>query len=890
MSDGEASAQRPLRLGTIRAGTHIGRYIVIDRLGAGGLGVVLTAYDPKLDRRVALKLLRADARETEADSQGQRRLAREAQAMAKLQHANVVAVYDVGVHREAVYITMELVRGRTLGSWMREADTPRPWGEVLAVLTMAGRGLAAAHDAGLVHRDFKPDNVMLSREGLAKVMDFGLVRAVTDGHATERIVEEPGAVVEAAPADADADAKRAMDRVRERLASMGKLGGSGRASTDDTLDATVAAAPPQTDEDAPAIVATGEELTRTGAVMGTPAYMAPEQVAGQRVDARGDQFAFCVTLYEALYGVRPFVADTWTELARKILSAELGPAPHRDVPAWLHEVIARGLAKKPEDRWPDMHALLAALDRSQRRSRRAVGLAAIGVLSAVGVAGWAIRGQVDPCAEAGEDIDEVLSSTRRDAIVTAIGGVDVGYAEETATRVEAALSQVASAYRDAARATCSAHVEHEISDALFDRRRACLHAHREAAGAMASALEQPTAADVERASDALARLPPLAACEDDASLLAEVQLPTDGAARAAIGDARFSVARIEALATLGRFGAAVDAAESLRPTVETLGFGPLRAELAFARGRALELAGRSADAIEALTEAAHEGRASGDDRTAAAAETWLVFSVGARARQPERARWWAQSADAAVRRLPSHGSLAARLDWHLGTVEMLAGDSETGVRLLRAAASEMEAAVGPTHPDAIEAKYNLAVALRRVGEDERAMALQAEVLAARRERLGATHPEVGRTLGEIGVLAHKRGDRDEAIARLEEARDVLVGAVGDRHPLVASVLGDLAAVWGDAGRFEAAHAAVAKAREITVAALGDEHPKVALLDAVEGGLWRQEGDLVRAAEAYRRALTIDDKALGPDDPQTQRVRRLLDKVTTSDGDEATASP
>ncbi|MBA2543935.1 MAG: serine/threonine protein kinase, partial [Deltaproteobacteria bacterium] len=238
----------------LERGTALGRYIVIDVLGEGGMGVVYSAYDPELDRKVAIKLLQArpDSSAGSQGTSGQTWLLREAQAMARLSHPNVIAVHDVGTlsgHR--VFIAMEQVDGVTLRVWLR--DKVRPWREVIQIMTAAGTGLAAAHASGLVHRDFKPDNVLVDNNGRVRVMDFGLARLHPD-ETGERLDRQSDALIEA----------------RSPLSA---------------------------------------PLTIAGTVIGTPAYMAPEIGDGMLADARSDQFSFGVALYEALYRGRPFAKD-----------------------------------------------------------------------------------------------------------------------------------------------------------------------------------------------------------------------------------------------------------------------------------------------------------------------------------------------------------------------------------------------------------------------------------------------------------------------------------------------------------------------------------------------------------------------------------------------------
>ena len=308
-------------------GERLGRYLIIERVGSGAMGVVYGAYDPELDRKIALKLLKA--RELGQEDAARARLLREAKAMARLAHPNVIAVHDVGIFDGQVFLAMEFLGGGTLNSWL--AARPRHWREVLDVFVGAGRGLAAAHAAGLVHRDFKPENVLLDREGRPRVVDFGLARE----------------------------------------AAARQLGAGAGVATEETSGNHL------------------ETLTRTGAIMGTPAYMAPEQIAGDATDERTDQFSFCVALYEALYGGRPFRGESLLRLLHRVTEGELEPTPaDREVPAWIRRALLRGLKADPAQRWPSMAPLIAALqdDPAARHRRRLLaGTAAALLLAGVAV-------------------------------------------------------------------------------------------------------------------------------------------------------------------------------------------------------------------------------------------------------------------------------------------------------------------------------------------------------------------------------------------------------------------------------------------------------------------------------------------------------------------------
>jgi serine/threonine protein kinase len=283
-------------------GDRVGRYLVLSTLGAGGMGVVLSAYDPHLDRKVALKLLRANLGANAKDARV--RLKREAQAIAQLSHPNVVGVYDVGTTDEGdVYIAMEFVEGDTLTTWCKR--WPRTWREILEVFHQAARGLMAAHGVGLLHRDFKPDNVLVGGDGRVRVTDFGLARSVLGPDDPQRPKPE--------------------------------------------------SSPLHT------------ELTATGTVLGTPRYMPPEQLTGPEIDARADQFSFCVALYEALFGTHPLPGATSVSMLEHNDEA-LPPPDNTRVPAAITRAVMRGLQRERIKRFPTMSALMSELVPPVQRS------------------------------------------------------------------------------------------------------------------------------------------------------------------------------------------------------------------------------------------------------------------------------------------------------------------------------------------------------------------------------------------------------------------------------------------------------------------------------------------------------------------------------------------
>ena len=371
---------------------NIGRYVVIERVGRGGMGSVYRAYDPGLQREVAVKRLRRDA----LDAEGKLRLEEEARAMAALSHPNVVAVYDVEpVDDNEVVLVMEFVSGPTLRAWLRESD--RVWSDTLVPFLEAGRGLAAAHRAGLLHRDFKPDNVLVSAQG-AKVTDFGI-------------------------------AKRTTQELELHRSSSGDLPQSNDLNT--------------------------QELTRAGVVMGTPRYMAPEQHAGDvELTPAADQFAFCVSLWEALTRSRAYKGFILAPQKAK------GPPPWPNDrgPRWLGDALRRGMSPKPDERWPSMDALVEELSRDVGAARRRIlrAAAAVAILGTASVGGYYGLAHKDPCEDVRGGLDSSWNDDIRSRVHESMGAVDVAYAESVSTRVVSRLDRYSGAWAAERHEACEA--------------------------------------------------------------------------------------------------------------------------------------------------------------------------------------------------------------------------------------------------------------------------------------------------------------------------------------------------------------------------------------------------------------------------------------------------
>ena len=653
---------------------RIGRFLVLGRLGSGGMGVVVEAYDPELDRKVAIKLLKSGR----ARSDSQARLLREAQAMARLSHPNVVQVYDVGLVGEQVFVAMELVVGKNLAQWL--AERPRPWREVVALFIAAGRGLAAAHAAGLVHRDFKPDNVLIADDGRVRVADFGLAR------------EDRAALTEA--------------------------------SADDGAD------------ERPLLANT---LTATGVLMGTPMYMSPEQHLAEPVGPRSDIFSFSVALFEALYGARPFAGETMAQLARNVRHGNVvATKDRRGVPAWLDSAVRRGLAVEIEARYPSFDEYLLAIDRDPSRARRRwLGAGALGLVGAL--AGGAIHASgagTPSCTAGAQALAEVWNDDAEAQLRQRLEILPEGARAAIEPRLLRGLSDYAADWRELDRQACVGHQQGDRSDALFDAQERCLDRRRAALGGAIELLRDADVATLQEATMVVAKLPPVAYCGDRDALLAEVAPPESAAAMAVVAELRDRLTQAELLASASRTGEALRDLAELRTEVQATGYVPLFAEYSLVEGRVLLDAQEGPRALAALEEAFLRATEAGADAVATEARARSFYVRGIMLGDPEvlkdRPHLEALGAHSARR------DLAALIANNTGAVLAATGDP-TAARDLFRSAVELAKDDPLTRPIDYAAGYLKNLALLSDQEDERERLL-AKVASMLDETLSPLHP------------------------------------------------------------------------------------------------------------------------------------------------------
>jgi tetratricopeptide (TPR) repeat protein/predicted Ser/Thr protein kinase len=785
-------------------GRALGRYVVLDRLGRGAMGSVYAAYDPELMRRVAVKVLRTGAVARQGHEAARQRLLREAQALARLAHPNVVRVFDVGTDEGRVFLAMELVEGQSLRRWL---EVPRSWREVVEVLEQAGRGLAAAHALGLVHRDFKPDNVLVAADGRVRVGDFGLVRRFDDSHA-EHARAEP----------------------EDSLAEVGAL------------------------------------QTAEGDVLGTPAYMAPEQHAGEEAEPRSDQYAFCVTLFEALHGRRPFGDDdphARVEAKQQGLGIDAGPQGTAGrVPASLRAVVRRGLSPAPADRYPTMEPLLDALARVRARASTWRAVAVTGVV-ALGCVGMAVAGQgraPTPCTDAGVAPSAAWSEVAREAVRQRLREhLAADEVERAVAGIERRVGAWGQAHRDACEDTW---VRGEQSSARLDARMDCLRgqwAELEETVALLRDADGPTAA---RSSELVLGLPSPGACAHEP--------PRDRARAADPGQAeatRRSLARVAALRRAARYDEAwaelqawdegTEPAAVEEPTQEA-------AARAHARGMVLDDRGLLEQSEAAHRHALHLARAARDDRGEADAWLGLASAADDRLHDPERARFYAQMAAAAVAAVGGDERIESWAETLLGSVAFREGDDERARAHWERALALREALYGEEHPLTVASLNNLGGVLYGQGElDDAAEALR-RALELRERMLGPDHPDVAGSAINLGLVLVAQGRTAEAVRWSERALEIQRRRLGDDHPLLVNGHDALAQALLADGQAAAAREHFERARALVLATMPPRHPTLVspLLGLAEIEL--QAGAPGRAEAWAREALEVTaDDALDP---------------------------
>jgi eukaryotic-like serine/threonine-protein kinase len=756
-------------------GDTIGRYVLSAEHARGGMGIVAIAFDPELGRNVAIKVLRPDL-------SGQL-LRDEARAMAKLSHPNVVSVHDVGEQDGRIYFAMELVEGVNLRRWL--AHERHSWREILRTCIQAGRGLAAAHRVGLVHRDFKPDNVLCGPDDRVRVTDFGL-----------------------------ANVPRAM--------------GSGLA--------------------------------------GTPAYIAPEVWQGESASARSDQWSFCVTLYEALYGAPPFGGTTREEVRAAIERGTLQVAAKRRVPARVRRAITRGLATDPDARFPSLDALLDELDatRKPRTLWLALGGAALLALAGFGIV--AMQGGPALCQMPSSLIDDAWNDNRGRAIETAFAASGRKHAADSARRVREIFDRYSQAWLAARKGACeSTRVRGDQSEALLDARTRCLDRRRSELAELARVLaDKPTPRMVDRAVQAAHELHSVDTCSAS-GVQREIPLPADADRAAQITVLEHELAALNAAMTLvAKKDVSIKHARTIIERARPLHYPPLSARAAVVLARLGMYTTDHAETEKLLYEALVATAAAHDDRLTAELWTYLVSFVGGTKGDAPGALQLIKPAEAALARIESPQRYRAQLHHAQAIALTMKGEFEHARQVLEQARGESSDAIDQAAIDTVQCYVE-----QQLAQIKQARELCARAAAAYERELGPDHPDYGFALNGVGLLAFEQHDNAAARTAFERSLAIIANTVGEQHISYAMGLNNLGMVEGREGNFAAARRAYERAAGVFEAL---HHPD---LYSALGNLGEMElklGNYAAAREYLERALDI---ALASHGEQSERVAHTL---------------
>jgi tetratricopeptide (TPR) repeat protein len=769
----------------------LGRYVLLETLGHGGMGVVWKSYDPMLDRNVALKLM-------VSSSEVQGAVVAEAQVMAKVQHPNVVTVYDAGVHEagehQLAYIAMELVAGRTMKDWL---DEPHSIDETLDMFVLAGRGLEAAHEAGLVHRDFKPSNVLVGDDGRVRVSDFGL-----------------------------------------------------------------------------SVLGREESAATSSPFAGTPRYMSPEQLHGLPAEAASDQFAFCVALYEAVFGEAPFAVAKNASVAE--LRAAIVRTPKPPVRSRLHArlapIVLRGLAVEPSARWGSMGELLAALATARTaRRRRVVVASVVGTFVVVfGLMGWReLSASARRCDGAGDRITSLWNPQRRQALIAAFAPLPGGAA--AVERVGRAVDDWARRWSALRVEQCEADRNGERSSPSLTARRECFDRRLGELDGLLQMLDHPDPTVVTFASSAAYSVTPPESCM---SVVPPLAAPAPPLLQQPVAVAHAQIDRGQSLDRLGKERRALEEAKMGVELATKIDWAPLTAD-------AEQLLGFTAVkmndpvATDAFYKALWAADKAGDDKRRFDATIGLsdaaLFASDYRA-----AERWDESAKAIAQRLPpdiyrdailAHAVMQLALYQDQFSKCLQAG--ENGLRLAEA--------VGPESPMVVRVLLTLAQCQRALDHFDKAVPLLQRALAVSEKVNGHEHQQTAFVLSELGINARKAHHYDEALARYRESLAIREGLSGPEHPDCAGLHNNISNVYRDLKRPAEAKAELERAMAIWLKAWGPDSPAVAQALKNLARLAADEGHFAEAEPMLRRSLEILRKKRPPGHPDIGKAAGLLGK-------------
>ena len=786
----------------LERGATVGRYIILGVLGRGGMGIVYKAFDPELDRTIALKLVGVGGLRADPDD-ARNRLLREAKTLARLSHPNVVVVHDVGAFGDDLFVAMEYVAGTTLRQWLRER--PRKPREILGVFVEAGTGLAAAHRLGIVHRDFKPENVMVEDDARVRVLDFGLARSL------EHIMPRP------------------------------------------SLPSIVAARTKATAIDA------HSELTRDGAIVGTPPYMAPEQDAGGEIDARSDQFSFCAALFEALYGVRPFDGTTYAEIAERRIKGEVRTPPAtRAVPTRARRALLKGLRPSPGERHASMEALLVELGahRWSNRTRIATALLAVTAVTAGGVAVWFATHSPptieESCEAAVAEVGRVWNDKRRDELVQRMVDAKIPDARGFAARVATRIDSWTSEWTTRRQALCEQAMRSDTDQSQdLAQQVSCLRRRLGNLDAVVSVVTHTTVPQIASSADeVIATAPRPSTCDS----FERTTIDDDMRSRWAPVLQGIIAARV-ALA-----GGHLDEAErTARETVATARTISEREALGAALGTLGEVLGRRGKHEEARTTLLEAIRVASVVREhGIVADAWLAILGLAFDGYDKEIESAIFAAEVAVQNVPKDEPAHCHLAYKVGTIRASTGVFDAAIPLLEGAIACWKQISETKHKHDIAATENTLGLIHSSRAEWNEAKRSLERALATWETIGRPHPNIVTALGSLGEIALAQGDLVTAERLLRRAVEVAKSAGSEGETAIGDAEGHLAYLLVRMKRCDEALPLLASARTHHAAIHGEESSKVAGVMLGQAMCELEAGHPAKAIEILERAKPIAD--------------------------------
>lgn len=837
--DGDFSSSSPSSGGDAalegRLLRRVAQFVLLERLGGGGMGVVFAAFDEKLERKVAIKLVATQG----SGDRAQERLLREAQAQARLSHPNVVTIYEVGTLPEGqLFIAMELVKGETLREWQRSEK--RSWQSILGMYAAAGEGLAAAHRSSIVHRDFKPDNILIGEDGRVRVADFGLAFAA-----------EPGMPASRPPSVADVSAS----------------GGSSPEQRASTSEPGAPSSP------SPARSGRSPVLTAAGTVAGTPGYMAPEQLTGGAVDARTDQFSFCVALYEALYEERPYADFAFAQEDTPVMRRSEPDPSH---PRWLWDAMLRGLARDPEKRFASMDELLSELARNRDRARRRARVAAsgLGIVALVGITAVAITARQsasDPCPLAVGEMRDIWDASTRARVESALLGTGLPFAATVWSSTRDTLNSYSQRWLHAHQAACEATVvRHVQSPELLDRRMECLAGRKRSLAAAVEVLQMKPMQAVSRAGEVINSLGEIDLCADTGVLL-ELNVKSGPGGKeptlqhkAQVNDVRKLLARAAALFATGDLVATEEEIVAGERLEAALDEEALRAELMYYKARVKLVRGDVAESIALFEKAAELAISSRHDELSA--EIWLNVAreVSWRELSSSQVDTWIGQGEAWLNRLGHTKDYRhVWVDYARGNMQLAAGKAKESIATFTRALELGISLWGKDDPRVIGLLRERSTAYARLRQTKEAIEDGERALAIGVAAWGADYPDIARTRRALGLLyIEQLGDVERGRKELELALQLFRAQAGDDSIEVANCEQALTLAGQYSGDYVAALGHAERAERIYRLKLGEDNARRGEALLAVGVVRFMRKDYLGSLEAYQLAYPILSKSLG----------------------------